>query len=113
MAEPDPRSQAPTASPDSLVAQAESAREDDSLVQTSPPLTLVDAGIMALIFGVALWYLYRQFWRKRGACGGCAKGAGGGCAVARTVANASASAQSPRLPQVHPVSVDAECKRSK
>lgn len=113
MAEPDQRSQAHTASPDSLVAQTESPREDDSLVQTSPPLTLVDAGIMALILGVALWYLYRQFWRKRGACGGCAKGAGGGCVVARTVANASASAPSPRSPQVHPVSVDIERKRSK
>ncbi|MBK5939924.1 hypothetical protein [Halochromatium roseum] len=113
MAEPDQGSQTHTASPDSLVSQAESARKDEPLVQTSSPLTLVDAGIIALILGVALWYLYRQFWRKRGACGGCAKGAGGGCAVARTVANASASAPSPRSPQVHPVSVDAEHKRSK
>ncbi len=100
MAATDPGSKAQTASPDRLVAQTESAREDDSLVQTSPPLTLVDAGIIALIFAVALWYLYRQLWRKRGACGGCAKGAGGGCAVARSNARTSAPVQSPQISRV-------------
>jgi hypothetical protein len=68
------------------MAQVEPGRDAETLVQTSPPVTLVDAGIIALILGLALWSLYRQFWRKRGACGGCAKGGEGGCAVSRSIA---------------------------
>jgi len=65
-------------------AQAQSLQttaDQAPVVRTEPPLTLIDAGIVALVLVLALGYLYRQLWRKRGACGGCAKGAGGGCAV--------------------------------
>jgi hypothetical protein len=76
-------------------------------VRVEPPMTLVDAGIIALILGLALWYLYRQFWRKRGACSGCAKGQEGACAVSRSIAK---SAQ--REPSQARVSVDVSRKRS-
>jgi hypothetical protein len=76
-------------------------------VRVEPPITLIDAGVIALILGLALWYLYRQFWRKRGACSGCAKGQEGACAVSRSIAK---SAQ--REPSQARVSVDVSRKRS-
>jgi hypothetical protein len=89
------------------MAQPEPGRDAEALVQTSPPVTLVDAGIIALILGLALWYLYRQFWRQRGACGGCAKGGDGGCAVSRSIAKSEDRGTATTC-----VSVDAIRKRS-
>jgi len=86
MAGPDQRGQAQPTTPDRLLAQADPGQSAGVLVQTSPPLTLVDVGVFGLVLGLALWYLYRQFWRKRGACGGCAKGGAGGCVVSRSIA---------------------------
>ena len=87
---------------------AVAATEDASpTVRVEPPMTLVDAGIIALILGLALWYLYRQFWRKRGACGGCAKGRDGGCAVSQSIAKPAQQA-----PSEARVSVEAIGKRS-
>lgn len=82
-------------------AQSLQSRVDEApVVRTEPPLTLIDAGVLALILALALWFLYRQLWRKRGACGGCAKGAGGGCAVARSNARTSAPVQPPQISRV-------------
>ena len=115
MAEPDQPAQAQPATsasppenlPGNLVTQAEPGRDAETLVHASPAVTLVDAGIIALILGLALWYLYRQFWRRRGECGGCAKGGEGGCAVSRSIAKMEDQA-----PAATCVSVDAIRKRS-
>lgn len=51
-------------------------------ISAEQQFTLVDVGLVAAVVAVALWYLYRQLWTRRGQCGGCAKGAGS-CAVQR------------------------------
>ncbi len=80
------------------------------VVQAEPPITLVDVGIIAPILVLALWYLYRQLWRKRGSCGGCAKGQEGSCAVSRSAARSGAQAGEPP-PTVTRIPLDAIRKR--
>jgi hypothetical protein len=41
----------------------------------------VDWAVVAAVLAVALWYLYRKLWAKRGGCAGCGKGSE--CAVRR------------------------------
>jgi hypothetical protein len=68
---------------------------DTDLMQTEtqpPPATpdisadaatnWADWAVVAAVLAVALWYLYRKLWAKRGGCGGCGKGSA--CAVRRT-----------------------------
>ncbi|MFP4075906.1 MAG: hypothetical protein ACLFTD_05385 [Halochromatium sp.] len=85
--------------------------DDASSVQTEPPITLVDVGIIVPILVLALWYLYRQLWRKRGSCGGCAKGGEGSCAVSRSVARSDACAAE-QPPTVARIPLDSIRKRS-
>lgn len=47
----------------------------------------LDWALVAAVVVVALWYLYRSLWAKRGQCGGCAKGKGG-CGVQRSARDA-------------------------
>lgn len=84
--------------------------DEAPVVHAEPPITLVDVGIIAPILVLALWYLYRQLWRKRGSCGGCAKGQEGSCAVSRSVARSGARSAEPP-PAVTRIPLDAIRKR--
>ncbi|MEA1051848.1 hypothetical protein U5801_18855 [Lamprobacter modestohalophilus] len=113
MAELEQRSTAQTVTRDNLALQADSVRHDDLLVQTSPPLTLVDAGIIGLVLGLALWYLARQFFRRSG-CSGCAKGREGACVVSRLATPSSTGRSDSALEQAPggiQISVDSIRKR--
>jgi hypothetical protein len=64
-------------SPSTTQLQAPSAAPDISVQGATG---WVDWAVVAAVVAVALWYLYRKLWAKRGECGGCAKGKSG-CAV--------------------------------
>ncbi|KAA6184400.1 hypothetical protein F2Q65_12545 [Thiohalocapsa marina] len=70
------------------VQTATLASQDAPSVHAAPPITLLDAGVIGLVLGLSLWYLGRQFWRKRDGCSGCSgcgqrlhERQGGGCVV--------------------------------
>lgn len=67
-------------------AQPTSAVPD---IDTQPATSWVDWAVVAAVLAVALWYLYRKLWAKRGDCGGCAKGKSG-CAVQQATRRAQA-----------------------
>lgn len=47
----------------------------------------MDWAVVAAVLVVAVWYLYRTLWAKRGGCAGCAKCKGEGqCSVQRVAA---------------------------
>jgi hypothetical protein len=89
----------PTNAPNEEAAAATPAAHQAEMVASSPepiqisaetPIGLLDAAVIALVAAAALWYLYSIFWKRRGACGGCAKGKGdGSCAVGRATAAAA------------------------
>lgn len=51
-------------------------------ISAERPVGLVDIVLVAGVVGIALWYLYRILWTRRGGCSGCAKGRGD-CAIQR------------------------------
>ncbi len=67
-------SQPPPAAPDISADQA---------------LSWLDWAVVSVVVAVALWYLYRKLWARRGDCAGCAKGKAG-CAVQRATRRAQA-----------------------
>ena len=57
------------------------AAPSTSLVDPGP-VALWDLALVGVIILVALVYLYRKLWLKRGACSDCtSKGSGSGCAA--------------------------------
>ena len=62
--------------------ESEAVSSTSVLVDSSSG-TLWDLLLVALVMLVALIYLYRKLWTKRGACSDCTSG-GGGCSSCQT-----------------------------
>nr|WP_321524252.1 hypothetical protein [uncultured Cohaesibacter sp.] len=62
--------------------ESEAVSSTSALVGSSNS-TLWDVLLVAFVMLVALIYLYRKLWSKRGACSDCTSG-GGGCSSCQT-----------------------------
>jgi ABC-type nickel/cobalt efflux system permease component RcnA len=72
--------------PRSTETQSQAAVPD---ISAEPTTNWVDWVVVAAVVAVALWYLYRKLWARRGDCSGCAKGKSG-CAVQQASRRAQA-----------------------
>jgi hypothetical protein len=52
-------------------------------ISAEPPVGLMDLGVLVVVIGLAVWYLYRKLWSRRGGCAGCGKGSGVSCGMGR------------------------------
>jgi uncharacterized membrane protein len=71
-------------------AATETAASTSPIIGAEPAITLIDIGVVGAVLAVALWYLYRRLWARRGSCGSCGAKDKASCAVQRSTAAAQA-----------------------